>query len=272
MKKMAILTDVTKCIGCEKCVAACKETNHTGEDRAWRWQTTADALSASRWTTIIRPDADHFVRQQCRHCLEPACVSVCPVQALRKTPEGPVVYNSKICMGCRYCMMACPYGVPRYLWEENVPVVRKCVMCYDKITQGSLNQPACTKACPTQATIYGERDALLVEAHQRLLQQPDRYPIQKVWGEFEVGGTSVLLISPIDLGFLSWKPQLGDLSLPRKTWGTLRTVPYTFGGVGLAMFGIHWIIGRRIELKEKNAHPASESDKSPTDPVSGEKK
>ena len=94
------------------------------------------------------------MRKQCRHCAEPACVSVCPVGALRKTPEGPVIYDGSLCMGCRYCMMACPYGIPRYTWLETVPYVRKCVLCHGKIKSGELKQPACTAACPTGATVF----------------------------------------------------------------------------------------------------------------------
>jgi formate dehydrogenase iron-sulfur subunit len=147
MSAMAILTDVTKCIGCEECVSACKKTNSTGEDRPWRWQRSIDDLSASRWTAVARLPQDRFVRRQCRHCLDPACVSACPVGALHQTAEGAVVYDSEICMGCRYCMMSCPFGIPRYLWSEAVPYVRKCVFCYDKIQSGELRQPACTEAC-----------------------------------------------------------------------------------------------------------------------------
>lgn len=215
----------------------------------WRWQRSYTDLSASRWTTIERTENNSFVRRQCRHCLEPACVSVCPVGALQKTPEGAVVYDSDICMGCRYCMMACPYGIPRYVWQDNIPWVRKCIFCHDKIRSGELTQPACTQVCPVEATIYGERDVLLAEAHRRLKEHPERYRFQQVWGEHEVGGTSVIYLSNEDLGFLTWKPNLGDKPLPMNTWTTLRTVPYTFFGVGAAMYSIHWVVGRRMHLE-----------------------
>lgn len=256
MKQMSILTDVTQCIGCEKCVAACKSVNHTGEDHRWRWQKHYTDLSASRWTTIVRKKDNEFIRKQCRHCLEPSCVSVCPVGALHKTPEGAVIYDSDICMGCRYCMMACPFGIPRYTWDKSIPYVRKCILCYDKIKSGELKQPACTAACPTHATIYGKRDDLLKEAHRRLKEHPERYSYQKVWGEHEVGGTSVLYLSNTDLSFLNWKPDLGDKAFPLKTWGTLKTVPYIFLGVGIAMYGIHWAIGRRMEGEEVKTQSA----------------
>ena len=277
MTQMSILTDVTRCIGCEECVRACKETNDTGEDRPWRWQRRIDDLSATRWTAIVSRPEKHYVRKQCRHCLDPACVSVCPVGAMHKTPEGPVVYNSAICMGCRYCMMACPYGIPRYMWAEAVPYVRKCIMCYDKIKSGELDQPACTKACPTEATIYGNRDDLLEVAHKKIKEKPDLY-LPKVFGEHDVGGTSVLYVSDISLGFLGWKEDLGEKPLPSRTQVFMNTVPAVFVGVGAIMGGVYWVIDRRMRLQGEVAGevPApgieSESDgESETENIEAEK-
>lgn len=256
MKQMSILTDVTRCVGCQECVKACKKTNATGEDRPWRWQSNIDDLSATRWTTIETRPGKHYVRKQCRHCLDPACASVCPVGAMHKTPEGPVVYNSKICMGCRYCMMACPYGIPRYSWSEPVPYVRKCIMCYDKIKSGELDQPACTEACPEKATIYGDRDDLLQLAHERIEKNGGLY-VPKVYGEYEVGGTSVLYLSNIDLGFLGWKEDLGEEPLPVRTAAALNKVPGVFIGVGALMFGVYWLIERRMRLQAEAMPEAS---------------
>lgn len=256
MSPMTILTDVTRCIGCEECVAACHKTNRTGEDNLWRWQDKIDDLSATRWTTIIRQSGDHYVRKQCRHCIEPACVSVCPVGAMQKTPEGPVIYDSKKCLGCRYCMMACPYGIPRYTWGKSVAYVRKCILCYDKIKSGELDQPACTAACPKEATIYGDRDALISEAHKRIGANPGKY-IDKVWGEHEVGGTSVLYVSDIPLDFLGWKPNIGDQPLPNLTMQALNKVPAMFIGAGAAMFGIYWIIERRQKFAAEKTEKLS---------------
>jgi len=249
--KMAILTDVTKCIGCEECVQACKTTYNLPPDRPYRWQRSVNDLSASRWTTIINRPENIHVRKQCRHCEEPACVSVCPVGALQKTPEGPVVYDGDICMGCRYCMMSCPYGVPRYLWAEAVPYVRKCIMCYHKIKSGELDQPACTAACPTGATIYGEREELLKTAHKRISEKPELYK-SRVWGEKEVGGSNVLYISSIDLDFLGWKADLGSEPLPHKTWAALDKVPAIFLTMGAAMAATYWIIDRRMKIASEN--------------------
>lgn len=167
-KVFAILTDTTRCTGCESCVHACKQTYGLGRDRAWRWKERIDDLSATRFTTIENRPGGHHVRKQCRHCLEPACVSACLVGALQKTELGPVVYDQNRCMGCRYCMMACPYGIPRYEWQTAVPYVRKCILCYDRIKEGK--QPACTEACPYNATIFGTRAEMLTEARRRFAE------------------------------------------------------------------------------------------------------
>jgi formate dehydrogenase iron-sulfur subunit len=243
---VAILTDITKCIGCLECVAACKKQNRLEMDIPRIWHKN-DGLSSENWTSVIQKPDSHYVRKQCRHCLEPACASACPVGALHKTPEGAVIYNSGKCLGCRYCMMACPYGIPRYDWDQRVPYVRKCILCYDRIKIGQ--QPACTEACPKQATIFGEREALLKEARLRISQNPHKY-IDHIWGEHEVGGTSVLYISDIDLGFLCYQPGL-KTKLPETTSLAMNSVPFAFVGMGAAMLGLNWIVKRRQKLNEE---------------------
>ncbi len=243
----AILTDITKCIGCLECVEACKIVNNLAMDQPKNWQKN-DGLSAKNWTSVLEKPGPHYIRKQCRHCLEPACASACPVGALHKTPEGAVIYDSHKCLGCRYCMMACPYGIPRYDWDQAVPYIRKCILCYTLIKDGK--QPACTQACPTGATIFGERDELIALAHDRIAENPGKY-INKVWGEYEIGGTSVLYLSDIDLGFLSYKPNMGTKPLPLTTSTAMKAVPFAFVGMGGAMLGLNWIIKRRIKLQDE---------------------
>ncbi len=243
----AIFTDITKCIGCSECVIACKAEYGLPQDAPRRWQ-RGDGLSADNWTSILRQPGEHFVRKQCRHCIEPACVSVCPVGALEKTPEGPVIYHKDICMGCRYCMMGCPYGIPRYDWDQAIPYVRKCIMCAPRLAQGK--QPACTEACPTGATIFGERDELIAEARRRIRENPGKY-INKIWGEHEVGGVCVLYISDIDLNFLTEGKDLGTEALPHTTETAMLAVPFTFVGMGALMTGLHWIVKRRQKLQSE---------------------
>ena len=256
----AILTDTTRCVGCENCVKACKAENHLGKDVPRRWKKSIDDLSSTRYTTVLRRPGSHFVRQLCRHCLAPACASACLVGALRKTPEGPVVYDSGKCMGCRYCMIACPYGIPRYDWEHVFPYIRKCTMCYDRIQAGG--GPACVEACQQKATIFGTRDEMLAEARGRIESDRNRY-INKVFGETEIGGTSVLYVSDIPLDFLAFAPDLGDQPLPELTWAALSKVPPLVVGVGGAMAAIWWVIGRRAKLAGEAARQGTEAKQTP---------
>jgi len=250
MSSFCILNDTSRCIGCEECVAACKKINGLpAEDAPPRRGRSADGLSATRWTSILRLEGGVNVRKQCRHCLEPACVSVCPVGALRKTPEGPVVYDKSVCMGCRYCMMGCPYGIPHYEWSSVNPSIRKCILCHEKLVSGEIEKPACVAACPREATLFGSREELLAEARRRLAAEPEKY-IQHIWGEHEVGGSSVLYISHVDLGLLSWQDSrgLGSEALPERTWNALRKVPFEFAGMAVLMTASWWIIDRRMRL------------------------
>lgn len=241
----AILTDVTRCIGCELCVEKCKEINQLGVDRPWQWL-SPDGLSASRWTTVIARPGNRYVRKHCQHCLDPACVAACPVGALRRTPEGAVIYDVSVCLGCRYCMNACPFGIPRYNWESARPAIQKCNLCHPRSLKGK--KPGCVEVCPTEATLFGDREELLAEAKRRLRAEPNRY-IQKVWGEHWVGGTSVLYISDIEINFLGWKKELGNLPFPQMTWNILVKMPSIFLGIGGLMAGIYWLAERKNKIQ-----------------------
>ncbi len=255
--RVGILTDTTLCTGCERCVEACKQENGLGKDLPRPWKSRIDDLSHTRYTTIVRRSGDHFVRQLCRHCNEPACVSACIVGALEKTAAGPVIYDSGKCMGCRYCIMSCPYGIPRYDWAEPVPLVRKCTMCYHRIREGRV--PACVEACPEKATIFGPRDQLLAEAQRRIDAHSGKY-IDRVFGETEIGGTSVMYISDISLDFLAFKPDLGDKPLPTLTWAALSKVPPLVVAMGGLMTGVYWVIERRIKLAGEAARKSKSDD------------
>ncbi len=146
--------------------------------------------------------------------------------------------------------MACPFGIPRYDWDKAVPYVEKCILCYDRIEKGK--QPACTEVCSTGASIFGDRAELLKTAHKRIRENPGKY-INKVWGAHEVGGTSVLYLSDIDLGFLTYPTNPGTKPLPEDTAPAMESVPFAFVGMGGVMLGLNWIIRRRMELgKEQN--------------------
>lgn len=250
MKNRAMLIDVTKCIGCEQCVDACKKEHNLPAERKWPWMKSIRDLSSARWTTIRRVQSakgDRYLKRQCRHCLEPACVEACIVGALQKTDDGPVVYDRSICIGCRYCMIVCPWEIPRYSWEDAIPYIQKCDMCSERFNT-SAKPPACVEVCPTKAIIFGERSELLAEAYGRLAAQPSVY-IQHVWGEQEVGGTSVLYISDVDLNLSDLpKPIVDTQPMPQRTFKILHQMPLVFVGMAVAMGGIHFVVKRRQDL------------------------
>ncbi len=149
-KQKAMLIDIKRCVGCLSCETACKQLHGFSPEPEPTLSDTA--------FTVVETRGAKFVRKICMHCNDPACASACPVGALSKTPLGPVVYNADKCIGCRYCMLACPYQVPRYQWTKLAPFVKKCDMCSERIKAGK--STACAEACPVQATIFGNRDDL----------------------------------------------------------------------------------------------------------------
>jgi len=229
-----LLLDTTRCIGCGACTAACKEQN--GLPLPIEEQTTAYT-----WTVVEQRKGVN-VRRMCMHCLDPTCVSVCPVGAMRKTESGPVVYDADKCIGCRYCIMACPFGVPKYQWDRPVPVVGKCVMCASRVEAGK--PTACAAVCPTGATLFGERDDLIREARARIAAEPGRY-VDHIYGLEEAGGTSVLVLSSMPFGQLGFRDDLPPTALPLLTWRALSKVPDVVVLGGTLLFGIHWITRRR---------------------------
>lgn len=240
-----ILVDVTKCIGCEKCVAACTKRNgldpwQADRDRA----VTSDGLSEHRLCTVLKVGDGRFARKSCMHCLEPSCVSACLVGALKKSPAGPVLYDRSKCIGCRYCMLACPFHVPRYEWDETIPYMIKCDMCADRLSRHQ--PPACVAACPQKALTFGDRDQLLRQAHASIHKDAARY-LGHVWGEKEFGGTSVLYISDVDLAALGW-PAGPAASIPSLTVPLIHKTPFIGLGVAASLLGLRWIVQRREEL------------------------
>ena len=235
----AILYDATLCIGCRLCKQACAERNNLPYDETLAKQ---ERLSCNKVTTVLSRD-DKFMRRLCMNCLEPSCVSACPVAALRKTPVGPVVYEQTRCIGCRYCMLACPFQVPAYEWNKRLPVVKKCDMCADRVAAGRTT--ACAEICPTGATKFGERDALIAEAGQRLREKPDQY-VPRIYGLSEVGGTSVLLLSSVPFEQFGYRADLLHEPMPVLTWRVLSQVP-DIAILGSVLLGGIWLITHRRE-------------------------
>lgn len=242
---VAILVDVTRCTGCERCAEACTEANRRDlsaaeADRA----TTRDGLSANRWCTVVEAAQGRFARKSCMHCLEPSCVAACLVGSLQKTAAGPVVYDPDKCIGCRYCMLACPFEVPRYEWSRVAPFMRKCDMCADRLGRGA--RPACVEACPHDVLSFGPRKELLERAHRLIRDTPGRY-LPHVWGETELGGTSVLYVSDVDLAALGW-PGAEAPAIPALTEPVIEKTPVLGGAVLMGVWGLSAIIERRQRL------------------------
>ncbi len=262
----SILVDTTRCIGCGACAAACKVVNSLPFDKpddeksrpsatckdddlvAFAQTVGADelggVLSAGK-LNIVQTHGNIFVRRFCMHCQEPTCASVCPVGALHKTAAGPVVYDAEKCMGCRYCMMACPFSIPRYEWKALLPKVKKCTMCAPRQAKGL--QPACTAVCPVQAGIFGERNDLMKEAEKRLHDEPTKY-FQHIYGKEEVGGTSVLYLSAVPFEQLGLPANLPSDPMPLLTYRVLSKIPGLVPLAGVLLGGIWWITNRREEV------------------------
>jgi formate dehydrogenase iron-sulfur subunit len=237
----ALLYDATLCIGCKQCEKACAEENHLPYDDA----TAAEAVQSDHKFTVVLTKNDRFMRKLCMNCNDPACVSVCPVAALRKTDAGPVTYDENRCMGCRYCMAACPFGVPKYEWSKLAPRVRKCTLCSKRVSQGK--PTACAEACPTGATKFGERDELLNEAQKRLRETPDNY-LNHIYGVNEVGGTSVLLLSSVGFEQFGYRTDIPRDPLPLFTYRVLSRIPDFVPLGGIVLGGVWWITHRREEV------------------------
>ncbi len=248
----AILYDATMCIDCKQCERACAERNGLPYDDS----IAAEEKQSEYKFTVVLAQGDKFMRRLCMNCLDPTCASVCPVGALRKTAEGPVTYDVSRCIGCRYCMVACPFSVPKYEWNKVNPRVRKCDMCADRIKAGQ--QTACAEACPTGATKFGERDALIAEAKDRIGKNPGQY-VNHIYGLEEVGGTSVLLLSSVPFEKFGYRSDMIGEPLPFLTHRALAHVPdvLTLGAVLLG--GIWWITNRRVEVALAEAEGSASS-------------
>jgi formate dehydrogenase iron-sulfur subunit len=260
-----VLVDLTKCIGCGWCQEACNRHNDLPVESIQDWNTKQDSLplSARTWTVVALTEAEvHgtpqrvFAKRQCMHCLHPACVSACPVSALEKIEGGAVVYDAARCIGCRYCMMACPFGIPKFEWDKSIPLIRKCTFCADRQEQGL--EPACTAACPAGALLFGERADLIAEAQARIQEEPDRY-VNHIYGKDEVGGTSWMYLSPVpfeELGFPTYGGQpVTGLSETVAECGT----PAVALGVACLLSGLHYWSAR--SKTGTQAHGAAQTGK-----------
>jgi Fe-S-cluster-containing dehydrogenase component len=262
-RQKGILFDATRCIGCRQCEQGCFEVN--GLPQPERPFDDLSVLDSKR-----RPDAQAYtvvnkylpgkkgqpvyIKTQCNHCLEPACASSCFVAAYTKTGQGAVVYDPSVCVGCRYCMIACPFEIPAYTYEQAItPRIMKCTMCAPRIAEGKL--PGCVQACPKEALTFGPRHVVLGMARERIRQSPDRY-IDHIYGEHEMGGTSWLYLSGVPFQELGLRTDLGTTSAPKLTSGALAAVPMVTALWPILLGGVYFITKRKDLLASRTKKEA----------------
>jgi Fe-S-cluster-containing dehydrogenase component len=292
---VGILYDATLCIGCKSCMVNCKKYNAMPggalyqEDNSVPYELSAplkiydspedlsdktlNIIKAYKSGTGVNKDAQEngysFIKYHCLHCLDPACASVCPVGALKKEAvSGIVTYDKKKCIGCRYCQLACPFGIPKFEWHKTSPAIVKCQLCHHRYVDGKYS--ACCEFCPTGASIFGKVKDLRAEAKRRLALKPGdtyEYPIKTVdstqksvkkipdyvdhvYGMTEAGGTQYLLMAGVDFAKLGFNPAIEDMTYPDLTWDYISHVPILIGLLLVAGTASH-IVTKRKDKKNK---------------------
>ena len=251
---MGVLHDSTRCIGCRKCEQGCNTVNNFPKpEKPFSDLSVLDTKRRTNATThtvvnkynVAGLEHPIFRKQQCNHCMEPACASACFVKAFSKNPNGSVTYNGDVCVGCRYCMIACPFSVPTFEYDDAFdPLIQKCTMCHPLLEKGEL--PGCVQACPKEALTFGRREDLLEIARERIRKHPKRYG-KKIYGEVEAGGTNWLYLAPVkhtDLG----QPVVSKKSAPELTAGALGAVPMVVGIWPVLLTGAYAISKRKEKI------------------------
>jgi len=241
---VGVLVDTTRCIGCRACEVACGQANgmlvpDVEKDAALEKERTT---SEKQWTVVNRYKTEKgevFVKKQCMHCWQPACTAACLTNAMFKTKEGPVIWNADKCMGCRYCMISCPYNIPKFEYNEWNPDIQKCTMCYGRLQEGK--QPACVEACPADALMFGQKRDLMEIARVRIYNHPRQY-VRHIYGEQEVGGTGWLYLASVPFEQLGFPMHLGTTPYPEYTKEFLYSVPILDFGLPTLLIGLKLLV------------------------------
>lgn len=260
--RMGVLVDTTVCVGCRNCEWACKDAHNmpagdleSYEDRKileTKRRPDHTALTVvNEYSSGKNSNLPVDVKVQCMHCDHPACVSACIVGAFSKHENGAVTWDTDMCIGCRYCMAACPFQIPAFEYEKALnPMIMKCDFCIDRTKDGKV--PACVSICPVEALTYGSRTELVKIARKRIERNPDRY-VDHIFGEYEVGGTSWMYLANKDFAELEF-PNLGEKPAPGVSESIQHGIfAYFVPPVSLyaLLGGIMWISKRRKELDEE---------------------
>jgi Fe-S-cluster-containing dehydrogenase component len=254
---VGMLFDATLCVGCRACQTACRDANELPVERKAAAGAEYDApldLDGSTKNVIKLARGEgggsEYMKAQCMHCVDPACVSVCMAGALHKAKGGVVAYEKGTCVGCRYCQVACPFNVPKFQWFTAVPVIVKCELCRHRGEKGA----ACAEVCPRGAVVWGQRAALLAEAKRRVAADPARYD-QKVYGESDGGGTNVLYVTSRQVSFAALGlPKLPEHPLPQMSESVQHGI-YKYGIAPLALWTAVTVVQLRARKKDPTAAP-----------------
>jgi formate dehydrogenase iron-sulfur subunit len=223
-----ILYDSTRCAGCQTCETSCAEANGLPAPTETISAEQVRKTDESHRTVVnafASAKGEVYLKKQCMHCNEPACAAACLTQAMYKTKEGPVIWRGDKCMGCRYCMVSCPFDSPKFEYHSSNPKIEKCTMCYPRLKEGKV--PACVENCPAEALTFGTRKELIKEARKRINDNPEQY-VDNIYGEHEAGGTGFLYLAGVPFDELGLKTTLQNKSYPELTKGFLYSVPTVF--------------------------------------------
>ncbi|MHB8881825.1 MAG: hydrogenase 2 operon protein HybA [Thermodesulfovibrionales bacterium] len=280
---VGILYDATVCIGCKVCQTACKEHNkmpaeHSSKDMLWDDPVDLSAktlniiklyANGSGVTKDSEIDGYSFIKRHCMHCVDPACVSACPVTALKKDAKNGVVsYNKDACIGCRYCQIACPYNIPKFEFDKALPQIRKCQLCDHRYKEDKFS--ACCEFCPTGASIFGNVNDLLAEAKKRLALRPGdyyKYPVAhvrsretsyrpvakyqgRIYGEKEGGGAQYLLLAGVPFTKLGM-PDLDETSDAAFSENIQHTIYKGMIGPGVLLAGLLFAAYKSTNQKDE---------------------
>lgn len=270
-----VLVDTTRCIGCRRCEWACNEWNKNPNRPIKEFEASVSQkdsvfkyirrMHAENFTVVNRYYSSKdgkpiYVKRQCMHCEDPACLAACFVDAFRKTAEGSVLYNPGVCIGCRYCMVACPFDVPAYEYYEALnPQITKCTMCYDRITKEG-GVPACVEICPAEVMRFGKRSELINLAHERIINNPGKY-VDHIYGEHEVGGTSWLYLSSVPFNEIGLRTDIGATPIPNLSKSFLFGVKmFEIVGAWPLVFGAYYAVSK-ARKKHTSSHDTSSEKK-----------
>lgn len=234
-----VLYDSNRCVGCQNCEYSCAEANHLPAPVDSPEVGILRKTDEKRRTVLNVYDTSNgevYIKRQCMHCNEPACTAACLTQAMHKSKKGPVTWRGEKCMGCRYCMVSCPFDIPKFEYNSPNPKITKCDMCHDRVQKGKL--PACVENCASEALVFGKRRDLIKEARKRIAEYPDLY-IDQIYGENEAGGTGFLYLSPVPFEQLGMNTRVQNESYPGLSKGFLYSVPAVFVLWPAILLGIH---------------------------------